>query len=193
MPTKRGFTAVVYSGKHLVVIGGEGGNRTVEVMNTETREWFTASSLPLTLTLTEATVTIVGDKIYLVGGYDMSGMTTSVLTCSLTALLLSCQPQPQTPSLWHPVTDTPVYQSTCVTLDGEVVAVGGCDSDWNPTCAVYAYDPAKETWNVISHMNTPRRRCLAAVLPGDRLMVVGGSTSFRSDCAVVEIATLAVA
>ncbi len=198
MPTKRRFTAVVYSGKHLVVIGGVGENgnvTTVEVMNTEIREWFAASSLPFPLS--EASVTIVGDSIYLVGGNDKYGsMTTSVLTCSLTALFQSCQPhppQPQTPSLWHRVADTPVYLSTCVTLDGELVAVGGCDSDVNPTDAVYVYNPPADSWNVISHMNTARWRCLATVLPGDRLMVVGGSTSWGSLCAVVEIATPAVA
>ncbi len=125
MPTRRGSTAVLYSGKHLVVIGGKGDNgrvTTVEVMNTETREWFVASSLPFPLT--EATVTIVGDNLYLVGGFDENDtMTRSVFTCSLTALLLSCQPhppRPQTPSLWYRsrVADTPVYWSTCVTLVG---------------------------------------------------------------------------
>ncbi len=193
MLTKRGSTVVVYSGKHLVVIGGVGDNgkvRTVEVMNTETREWFTASSLPFAPT--SATVTIVGDNIYLVGG---TGMTRLVLTCSLTALLQSCQPQPQTPSLWHRVADSPVYLSTCVSLDGKLVAVGGCDSDMNSTDAVYTYNPPTDSWKVISYMNTARRRCLTAVLPGDRLMVVGGYTtnSLGSKCAVVEIATLAVA
>ncbi len=117
MPTKRICTAVVYSGKHLVVIGGYGDNgtvTTVEVMNTETREWFPASSLPFPLT--EVSVTIVGDNIYLVGGNKWSGKTArSALTCSLTALFQSSQPhppQPQTPSLWHRVADSPVYQST---------------------------------------------------------------------------------
>ncbi len=203
MPTKRAYTAVIYSGKHLVVIGGEGHEgrlATIEVMNTKTRdlEWFTASSLPSPLT--EASVTIVGDNIYLVGGYDKHRTPTrSALTCSLTALLQSCQPHPpglQTPSisLWHPLTDTPVYWSTCVTLDGELVAIGGCDSLKNPTDTVYAYNPDTDSWNVISHMNTARRRCLAAVLLGDRLMVVGGfaTNTWGLACAEVEIATLAV-
>ncbi len=51
----------------------------------EVVEWFTASSLPFPLTW--ATVTIVGDNIYLVGEFDENvTMTRSVLTCSLTAL-----------------------------------------------------------------------------------------------------------
>ena len=50
MPTKRWLTAVVCSGRSLVVAGGwgEGDKRlsTVEVMDTKTLQWSTASSLP---------------------------------------------------------------------------------------------------------------------------------------------------
>ncbi len=197
MPTKRIWTAVVCSGKHLVVMGGEDHNKltTVEVLNTETRQWITASSLPFPLDQTSAT--IVGDNIYLVGGYDRYGKAfRSVLTCSLTALLQSCQPHlltSQSPPLWHQVADTPAYRSTCVTLNGELVAVGGRDSSSIPTYSVYTYDPATDSWNVISLVNIARWRCLAVVLPGDRLMLVGGHTSRSgSQIASVEIATLAV-
>ncbi len=196
MPTKREWTAVICSGKHLVVMGGIDRDilTTVEVLNTETRQWLTASSLPFPLS--EASATIVGDNIYLVGGYDRGGwLSGSVLTCSLTALLQSCHPHlptSQSPPVWHQVADTPAYMSTFVTLNGELVAVGGCDSSYNPTDSVYAYDPATNSWNVISHMNKARRKCLAVVLPGDRLMVVGGliSNSHTTPTVSVEIATL---
>ncbi len=188
MPTKRAWTAVVCSGKHLVVMGGKGleALTTVEVLNTETRQWLTASSLPLPLS--EVSATIVGDNIYVVGGYDV------MLTCSLTDLLQSCQPHltSRSPPLWHQVADTPTCRSTCVTLNGELVVVGGCDSSSIPTDAVYAYDPVTDSWNVISTMNIARWGYLAVVLPEDRLMVVGGYTSryIDSQTASVEIATL---
>ena len=54
MPTKHYLTSVVCGGKALVVAGGEGEGytvlATVEVMNTDTRQWSTASSLPHPLT-----------------------------------------------------------------------------------------------------------------------------------------------
>ncbi len=198
MTTKREWTTVVCSGKHLVVMGGRVPKplTTVEVLNTETRQWLTASSLPFSFS--SASATIIGGNIYLVGGHDRSDIVvTSVLTCSLTALLQSCQPHLPTsrsPPLWHQVADTPAYRSTCVTLNGELVVVGGCDSSKNPTDSVYAYDPVTDSWNVISTMNIARLRCLAVVLPGDRLMVVGGHTSrsYSSFTASVEIATLTV-
>ena len=70
MPTKRVFSAVVCSGKALVVAVGKGESyttlTTVEVMNTDTLQWSIASSLPHPRS--DATATVCGDRVYLVGG-----------------------------------------------------------------------------------------------------------------------------
>ena len=66
MPTKRYGTAAVSSAKSLIVAGGSGGDNQkrhiVEVMNTETLQWSTASSLPFVLRNA-----ICDDRIYLLG------------------------------------------------------------------------------------------------------------------------------
>ena len=84
MPTKRHGTAAVSSGKSLVVAGGSGGDyiplHTVEVMDTETLQWSTASSLPFTVAY--ASATICQDRIYLLG-YGTSNEPRSVLACSM--------------------------------------------------------------------------------------------------------------
>ena len=71
IPTKRWLTAVVCSGRSLVVAGGLGkGHKkltTVEVMDTETLQWSTASSIPHTLSRT--TATLCGDQVYMLGGF----------------------------------------------------------------------------------------------------------------------------
>ena len=96
MPTKRKHTAVVSTGKALLVAGGKGENNTtlatVEVMNTDTWQWSTACSL--LHPLSDATATVCGDRVYLVGGLDQHGLTNLVFTCSLHALLQSqtCPP-----------------------------------------------------------------------------------------------------
>ena len=91
MPTKCYGTAAVCSGKSLVVAGGCGGDHnalhTVEVMETETLQWSTASSLPFVLRY--ASATICQDCIYLLG-YYMSNEPRSVLACSMTDLQQSC-------------------------------------------------------------------------------------------------------
>ncbi len=193
--TTRNSTVVIFEDNHLVVIGGKAEGRRlaiVEVMNTQTFEWLTAASLPHPLS--NASGTVSEGVIYLTGLWNESGIAMSVLTCSLSALIESCvlqPPHPQSPSsLWLNVADTPVCQSTCVTLDGQILAVGGCDIERNPTDAVHMYDPITDTWHVISRMSTPRRMCLAMVLPENRLMVVGGKLSnhLYSVCNIVEVA-----
>ena len=129
MPTKRWLTAVVCSGKSLVVAGGVGeGDKklsTVEVMDTETLQWSTASSLPHPLYL--ASATLCGDQVHMLGGFDQSNeQSKSVFTCSLAALLQSCQSQSLVaqlmtalgsgPKVWHLLADAPVTLSTCVSL-----------------------------------------------------------------------------
>ena len=184
MPTKRFGTAAVCSGKSLVVVGGNGEDytplHTVEVMDTETLQWSTASSLPYALTY--ASATICQDRIYLLG-YDRSNEPRSVLACFMADLLQSCRPQSRgarfetltLQEVWHRVTDLAVRSSSCATLCGQLLAVGGCDDSFeHGTTAIHQYNPATNSWEVISHMPTARYDTLVAVLPGNKLMVVGG-------------------
>ena len=198
MPTKRYATAAVCSGTSLVVAEGTGTNiaylNTVEVMNTETLQWSTASSLPFPLR--NASATICQDCIYLLG-YDTSKEERSVLTCSMADLRQSCRSpgvgawlkKLTLKTIWNRVADLLVECSTCATLCGQLLAVGGNYQHYHTT-AIYQYNTATNSWEVISHMHTERRDTLVVVLPGNKLMVVGGySTGYtRSD--VVEIATL---
>ena len=189
MPTKRAYTCAGSSGAALIVIGGRGDGgvtlSTVEVMDVSTKVWTTAASLPEPLYT--AAGTISGDRIYVLGAWNRSYKTTkSVFTCSLSALLQSSQPtsvrRSQTESLtastsvWSKVADLPVVRSTCVSLQGRLLAIGGSDSDSTPTTAVQTYDPTTNSWSVTSHMTTARDLCFAAILPGNRVIAVGGYT-----------------
>ena len=208
MPTKRWSPAVVCSGRLLVVAGGIGNSAfshaielsTVEVMDTESLQWSTASSLPHSLY--RASTTICGENLYVLWGLDSQSK--SVFTCSLSALIQS-QPQSlgarlknslslaQQPSVWQKVADIPVKRATCINLCGHILAVGGRDSDLELISAIHKYDPVKDSWTVISYMPTPRYWPLVAVLPGDRLMVVGGLIDDGfGGCDDVEIACFAL-
>ena len=189
MPTKRWLTAVVCSGKSLVVAGGGEGVKslsTVEVMDTETLQWSTASSLPNPLYL--ASVTLCGDQVYMLGGLDQrSKQSKSVFTCSLAALLQSCQSQSLgaqlktlslacVPKVWYQLADTPVTLSTFASLQGRLLALGGRDSRGKMTTAIHTYHTITNSWEVVSHMATPRSQCPVAVHPHNELMVVGRLT-----------------
>ena len=196
MQTKRYLPVVVCSGKALVVAGGKGEEyiRLTTVMNTNTRRWSTVSSLPEPLS--DATATVCGDRIYLVGGWDQHGHYTKlVFTCFLSDLLqlqtmgANTRRFFENQPIWHTIADLPVKGSTCVTLNGQLVTVGGRDSREKATNKIYTYNTETNSWEVISHMLTTQRHCLVIILPGNKLMVVGGVT----DTAVtdkVQIATV---
>ena len=191
MPTKRSITCAVSSGAALIVIGGhgDGGVRlsTVEVMDVSTKVWTTAASLPEPLYIGSGT--ICGDCVYVLGATNRSydDSMKFVFTCSLSTLLqlsqrtsltrsLQAASQVTSTSVWSKVADLPVVKSTCVSLQGRLLAIGGCDSDSIPTTAVQTYDPTTNSWSVTSHMTTPRDLCFAAVLTGNRVIAVGGYT-----------------
>ena len=111
----------------------------------------------------------------MLGGYDKDGRTKSVLTCSV-ANLLQSSGRISSRLVWSSICDAPVYQSTCVAVDGELLAVGGLDGQHKSTSAVYKYNPTTDSWDLISNMPTARYHCLVAVLPTKEVVVVGGNT-----------------
>ena len=210
MPTKRCLATVLSTGTALIVAGGRGVGRvvsqTVEVMDTKRCKWFIADDLPEPLFCSSATV--CGDRIYLVGGKDHSGLSTpAVYTCSLNALIKSCKsgllrahhpllpepvlPQVDRPSIWSRLADLPVVSSTCVTLSGQVLAIGGRELNHSATTSIHVYNSSANSWVSLDHrMSTPRTECFAVVLPDNRLMVAGGYTASGNTANTVEIATV---
>ena len=204
MPTKRKLTSSLCTGTALIVTGGfgEGGRglSTVEVMDTETHQWSTATDLPQPIY--RASGTVCGDQLYNMLGVVEHGLyIKSVYTCSVSALLQSCVPSSleaklQRTSLedkagvWRQVADVPVIQSTCESFHGRLLAVGGMMESGKDTTAVYMYNSTTNSWEIISHMTTHRRLCFTAVLPDNRLMVVGGYNKQVSTTDSVELATV---
>ena len=185
MPTKRYETAAVCSGRSLIVAGGNDGRNglsTVEVLDTDTRQWSIASAL--THPFFRATISICGERLYMLGGIDQTdSWTRSVLSCSVPELLQSCQPQPlagklrtapaNQSTIWRCVADAPHYCSSCATLCGQLVAVGGYEAG-KDTSAITGYNETTDSWEAMGHMPTARCGALVAILNG-KMMVVGGN------------------
>ena len=185
MPTKREHPAVISAQNYLIAAGGVGLRytailSTVEVMNTDTREWYTAASLPEPVS--DMSATVCGGRLYLLGGWDKNNYPTrAVFTCTLDSLLHSCHPPSQTlphtneASVWQRIADVPMEYSTCTTLNGRVLAVGGEDSHGTRTADVYMYNGDTDSWPLVGHMSTARYECLVVGLR-DCVIVVGGSS-----------------
>ena len=200
MPTKRKLTTSLCTGTALIVAGGRRDGRllsTVEVMNTETHQWSTAANLPHPMYYASATV--CGDQLYMLGGVVGFYYVKSAYTCSVSALLQSCVPSSleakiQRTSLedkarvWRQIAEIPVIRSICESFHSRLLAVGGSESE-KATTAVYMYNSTTNSWEIISHMRTGRYSCFTAVLPDNRLMVVGGWTGHGCTDSV-ELATV---
>ena len=189
MPTKRYGTVAVTTAQHLIVAGGESGVsrhvNTVEVMYIQTLVWSTVASLPHPYT--GASGTICGDRIFMLGGMDNKGYTTSVLTCIVGELL---QSSPLSP-VWHRIADVPFYRSTCAAVNGELLAVGGVSRSQTKTPTVSKYNPTTNSWDLIRKMPTARYLCQVVVLHNNEIMVVGGHTgTFNTTTDKVEIASV---
>ena len=192
MPTKREHLAVISAQNHLIAAGGVGLRytailSTVEVMNTDTREWYTAASLPEPVYCMSATV--CRGSLYLWEDYSFT-----VFTCTLDSLLHSCHPPSQTPphtneaGVWQRIADIPMRHSTCTTLNGRVLAVGGRDSH-GTSRAVCMYNTDSDSWQLVGHMSTPRYKCLVVGLR-DCIIAAGGYTLRYTTTSSVEVGYL---
>ncbi|CAI8041046.1 Kelch-like protein 33 [Geodia barretti] len=186
----RSSPAVATTNTSLIVAGGWGldmQKASVEVMDIQTLQWSTVASLPLPFN--QATATICGDRLYIGGGFSTDGSTKSVVMCEVKDLLQS-QPQSlatrpglsSSPPVWKEVAPLPVFVSSLVTFQGQLLAVGGSTTgrDADSTSDVMQYDVTTNSWKVVSQMKVKRRRCFAAVLPNNTLMVCGGHTPDRT-------------
>ena len=119
-------------------------------------------------------------------------------TCSVLTLIQSCKSflasiRNRDARVWKETAAPPAMETTCVSIHGQLLVIGGLDSDVKPTTAIHMYNPTTDSWKVISQMGTPRCWCIAAVLPNNQLMVVGGCTSKRyidTETNSVEFATI---
>ena len=185
MPTERLFPGILLYRKLLIIAGGTSSGldadslSTVEVMDTETLHWTTTESLPHPFV--DAWLTVCGDKVYMLGGNNRKTPSNSVFSCSLNDLRDWSGIRK-----WDTMPFVPVYNATCATGDGQLLAVGGKhqleEGKFKNSSAIYAYNPTKNSWRLTEcHMKTARSFCLVAALPDNQLMVVGGFTSLHCD------------
>ena len=192
MPTKRRGSTALCTGTALVVAGGRKNDlfviQTVEVLNTETLQWSTAADLPQPLS--SASAAVCGDRVYILA--ESCVYTCSIITLIQTHKSYLASMRNRGTVLWKEVAVPPVKHTTCVSIHGRLLAVGGVDSYYKSTTAIHMYNPVTDSWEVVSHMGTPRCLCVAAVLPNNQLMVVGSwaeSTVYLESTDIVEVAT----
>ena len=177
MPTQKVCPASLTTPTHLVVAGGRdrGELRIVEVMNRNTFQWSTmAEGLPEPIGYPQMTLCA--------GSFFISKHQT-VFSCSVEEFLHSCQESSSNDSTassnnglkWSEVATVPLYSAfSLVSIGGQMLAIGGHDENDIASGVIQCYDTVTDSWTVVGEMPTTRADALAAFIPNDGLVVVGG-------------------
>ena len=151
----------------------------VEEYDSTTEHWTTRAPLPLGLH--HVGIGVVGNRLYVIGGFKQSLM-----------------------SVWKPVATVYVYDPAhdawteaspmptargalaVAELGGNLYAIGGYDGDGN-TPAVEAYDPVHNSWTARAPLLTPRDHLAAATVKGT-MYAIGGrfNRDYRHNVSVAE-------
>ncbi len=181
MPTARNKSSALGYNKYLLVAGGWDGRKVVdivEILNSDTREWFKASPLPVAGHNCKTTYH-KGDW-YLMGG-DGDSIHYSVVHTSVRTLIDTAQGRQQpSPSVWASLPDLPRQNSPLAIWGGTLVALGGVVAEQatykalSRSSNIHAYCPHTNSWSHIGDM--PTQGCAHAVvpLPTGELLVIGG-------------------
>ncbi len=114
---------------------------------------------------TEVVAVAIGDKIYVVGGFDKDGRAVNVVEVFDTAnnSWVTVAPMPQA-----------LHHVGATTHEGKLYVVGGYKDGWIATNSLFIYDPATNQWKKGKEMPTARG-ALTAQFIDHTLYAVGGA------------------
>ena len=175
MHTPRSFSTAVCFNNHVIVVGGlndQESTTSVELLDVEARRWHTAKILPNPRN--ELKSTVIGNTLYLMGGYDHTGYTKVVHKVDLNELVTKAVSKEAKPTLWQAISDTPLKHSSPLSVGGSLLAVGGYDDCVNPSSSIHLYQPKNRKWVKVGDLPTAHCSCACSVLPSGEVIVAGG-------------------
>lgn len=146
----------------------------VHIYNIPTNTWSTGPDAPIVMSDTCAGS--VAGKVYAIGGYDE--------TYGILAANYVYDP---TTKVWTKLADMPTARGDlmCVSLLGEIYALGGF---YDPSFKadsfsdkMESFNPATGKWTTRPNLLTPRGDAGATVLPGNRILIVGGEGHYDNN------------
>ena len=186
MPTVRKWSAAV-GYKRWVLVVGELGKNCVELLDTKSKQWYTASPLPSDAF--RPSLTVIQDTLYVV-------WEKSAVSVSIPMLISDAMSQSQTsdstneprPTKWQSLPDTPTSNPAITSFHGYLLTVAAWDS---PSFTMSMYLPHNEQWLPVAQLPTPRNGCTCVVLPEtEKMMVIGGLDKNKKFIKTIDICTL---
>ena len=193
MPTARSScSAVVYN--EWLAVAGTGRERlsSVEVMNTDSKQWYAGPPTPTPWG--SMRTAIVGDTCYFMGGITGGSIvaTTVVYSVSLPALIsqlrsLDSRERGKQHQIWKEVPGLQTTLSTPLSIRGSLLAVGGLDRGSNAVSAILLYQPDTGEWVKVGDLPTPRCWSTCAMITDTEMLVAGGSDDRNRNCDIALI------
>ncbi|XP_064389626.1 serine/threonine-protein kinase TAO3-like isoform X3 [Halichondria panicea] len=172
---RQSSTAVSFN-NHIIVAGGRDGDgrisSSVEVLDVASRRWYIAQSLPNSRS--ELKSTLIGNTLYLMGGYDHTGPTKTVHHVDFNELIAKALSNSDTPTLWQTLEEVPLELSAPLSIGRSLLAVGGANDRVNPSSSIHLYQPDTRRWLKVGDLPTVRYCCTCSVLPSGEVIVAGG-------------------
>ena len=188
MNIARDFSTAVSFNNHIIVAGGYNDNErisSVEVLDVASRRWYIAQSLPNPRSILKST--LMGNTLYLMGGFDHTGCATkTVHHVDLNELIAKALSNLDTPTLWQTLQEVPLVWSAPLSIGRSLLAVGGQDDRVNTSSSIHLYQPDIRRWVKVGDLPTARDCCTCSVLPR-KVIVAGGQAKWFTYIQTVDI------
>ncbi|XP_064389884.1 uncharacterized protein LOC135337826 isoform X2 [Halichondria panicea] len=176
MNIARSSSTAVSFNNHIIVAGGtddEGRTASVEVLDLASRRWYIAQSLPHPRTGLKST--LIGNTLYLMGGWEHVGRPTkTVHHVDLNELIAKALSNQDTYTLWQTLQAVPLELSAPLSIGRSLLAVGGQDDKSKTSSSIHLYQPDTRRWVKVGDLPTARYCCTCSILPIEEVIVAGG-------------------
>ena len=167
MPTARRMSSAMGYKRWVLVVGGR-DEKCVEILDTKSKRWYTASPLPSDAE--QPSLTVIQDTLYVVWGKSAVSVSTP--------MLISDAMSQSHATKWLSLPDTPTDDPAITSFHGYLIALGAWAS---PSSTIFMYLPHTEQWLPVAQLPTPRKRCTCVVLPETEMMVIGGDENMSEN------------
>ena len=202
MPTKRYLSSCISHGSVVIVAGGVTCCKlltmtgVVEVLHISEHsgrysksylgQWSVVEQLPHVTQ--EAIPLIVGDNLYIAGGYDNMGSTCDIVIASLPELLQSSVKRIKSGKVWHKLPDMPYspwsithYQGRLIIFNGDRKIPPLGEDKWKLIKQSYLYNPITNFWDYVGDNFHDYKLGRSVHLGENKIIFIGGITGMF-DC-----------
>ena len=148
----------------------------IEVMKSDTFQWYTAGYLPRSAMLCNSSPAAVHGSLYLLGGYQSSTANSSSQVSHSSSLDILLSYSGMTPNTWTPIPNTPHFQSTAACIGSCLLSLGGTSSAYDEPVhhSIHGFSSSANAWLYAGDLPYGFCHGMAVSLPNNDLYVMGG-------------------